>query len=110
MTVLSELISVWNEFATENSYPEIIYTNDSFEEVVKQIYGDNLTPAKAVELVEQCTNGSYIPSHRWWWIGADGNLNGCFSARMLPIDFGELNKWCIENGMDMPWTEDAELE
>ncbi|MBF1392500.1 MAG: hypothetical protein HXN28_08000 [Prevotella histicola] len=77
MTVLSELISAWNEFATENSYPEIIYANDSFEEVVKQIYGDNLTPAKAVELVKQCTNGSYIPGHRWWWIQSDGNLGGC---------------------------------
>ena len=110
MTVLSELISIWNEFATENSYTEIIYANDSFEEVVKQIYGDNLTAQDAVDLVKQCTNGSYIPGHRWWWIGADGNLNGCFSARMLPIDFGELNKWCIENGMDMPWTEDVELE
>lgn len=110
MTVLSELISVWNEFATENSYPEIIYENESFEEVVKQIYGDNLTPAEAVDLVKECTNGSYMPGHRWRWIGADGNLNGCFNARMLPIDFGELNKWCIENGMDMPWTEDVELE
>ena len=110
MTVLSELISVWNEFATENSYQEIIYANDSFEEVVKKIYGDNLTPAEAVNLVKECTNGSYIPGHRWWWIGADGNLNGCFNARMLPIDFGELNKWCIENGMNMPWTEDVELE
>lgn len=110
MTVLSELISVWNEFATENSYPEIIYANDSFEEVVHKIYGDNLTPAKAVELVRSYESGTYVGGHRWWWIGADGNLNGCFNARMLPIDFGELNKWCIENGIDMPWTEDVELE
>jgi len=110
MTVLSELISVWNEFTTENSYPEIIYANDSFEEVVKQIYGDNLTAQKAVELVRIYESGTYVGGHRWWWIGADGNLNGCFNARMLPIDFGELNKWCIENGMDMPWTEDVELE
>lgn len=46
MTVLEQLISAWNQFATENSYPEIIYENESFEEVVKQIYGDNLTPRK----------------------------------------------------------------
>jgi len=68
MTVLSELISAWNQFATEN---------ESFEEVVRQIYGDNLTPAKAVELVKQCTKWliySRLPlvvdSVRWkpWWM------------------------------------------
>lgn len=55
-------------------------------------------------------DGSYIPGHRWWWIQSDGNLGGCFTARTLPIDFTELNKWCIENGIDTPWTEDVELE
>lgn len=110
MTVLEQLISAWNQFATENSYQEIIYENESFEEVVRQIYGDKLTPRDAVNLVMDYENGSYIPGHRWWWIQSDGNLGGCFTARTLPIDFTELNKWCIENGMDTPWTEDVELE
>ena len=110
MTILEQLISAWNQFATENSYQEIIYENESFEEVVKQIYGDNLTPTKAVELVRNYESGTYVGGNRWWWIGSDGALNGCFTARTLPIDFTELNKWCIENGMDTPWTEDVELE
>ena len=110
MTVLEQLISAWNQFATENSYPEIIHPNESFEEVVRQLYGDELTPAKAVDLVRRYTNGSYIPGNHWWWIESDGNLGGCFNARALPIDFTELNEWCIENGINMPWTEDVELE
>ena len=110
MTILEQLISAWNQFATENSYQEIIYENESFEEVVKQIYRDTLLPEEAVDLVKRCTNGSYIPGHRWWWIQSDGNLGGCFTARTLPIDFTELNKWCNENGIDTPWTEDVELE
>lgn len=110
MTILEQLISAWNQFATENSYSEIIYENESFKEVVKQIYGDTLLPEEAVDLVRKYENGSYMVGHRWWWIQDDGNLGGCFNARTLPIDFTELNKWCIENGMDMPWTEDVELE
>ena len=110
MTILEQLISAWNQFATENSYSEIIYANESFEEVVKQVYGDNLTARDAVNLVRMYDNGSYIQGHRWWWVQSDGNLGGCFNARTLPIDFTELNKWCIENGIDTPWTEDAELE
>lgn len=110
MTILEQLISAWNQFATENSYPEIIYENVSFKEVVEQIYGDTLLPEEAVDLVKKYDNGSYIPGHRWWWIQSDGNLGGCFNARALPIDFAELNKWCIENGKDTPWTEDVELE
>lgn len=110
MTILEQLISAWNEFATENSYPEIIYENESFEEVVRKIYGDTLLPEEAVDLVKRCTNGSYMPGHRWWWIQSDENLGGCFNARALPIDIDLLNEWCTENGMDTPWTEDVELE
>lgn len=109
MTILEQLISAWNQYATENSYEEIIYTNDSFEDVVRQIYGDNLSTRDAVDLVRMYENGTYVSGHRWWWIQS-GELNGCFIARSLPIDFSKLNKWCIENGMDMPWTEDVELE
>lgn len=110
MTVLSELISAWNEFATENLYQEIIYKNESLESVIQQVFGESLTTRDAVNLVRMYDDGSYMPGHRWWWIQSDGNLGGCFTARALPIDFTELNKWCIENGMDMPWTEDVELE
>lgn len=104
------MISAWNEFATENSYPEIIYENESLESVIQQVFGESLTTRDAVNLVRMYDDGSYIPGHRWWWIQSDENLGGCFTAHALPIDFTELNKWCIENGMDMPWTEDVELE
>lgn len=110
MTILEQLISAWNQFATENFYPEIIYENESFEEVVRKIYEDGLTTQDAVDLVKRYTNGSYMPGHRWWWIQSDGNLGGCFTARTLPIDIDLLNEWCIENGIDTPWTEDVELE
>lgn len=110
MTILEQLISAWNQYATENAYPEIIYENSSLEEAVKQLCGEEITTRQAVNLIRMYENGSYLPGHRWWWVQADGNLGGCFNARTLPIDFTELNKWCIENGMDMPWTEDVELE
>lgn len=110
MTILEQLISAWNQFATENSYQEIIYENESLESVIQQVFGESLTTRDAVNLVRMYNNGSYMPGHRWWWIQSDGNLGGCFTARTLPIDFTELNKWCIENGIDMPWTEDVELE
>lgn len=59
MTVLEQLISAWNQFATENSYQEIIYENESFEEVVRQIYGDKLTPAR---------RGQFSDGLRKWFI------------------------------------------
>lgn len=110
MTILEQLISAWNQFATENSYTEIIYPNESLEEIVKQIYGDELTPRNAVDLVRKCENGTYVEGHRWWWIQDDGNIGGSFSVYTLPIDFDLLNNWCIEKGMDTPWTEVDELE
>ena len=110
MPILEQLISAWNEFATENSYQEIIYENESLESVIQQVFGESLTTRDAVNLVRMYDDGSYMPGHRWWWIQSDGNLGGCFTTRALPIDFTELNKWCIENGMSTPWTEDVELE
>lgn len=103
---MQELIERWNQFCSVNGYEEVVYLNDGLEEVIKQIYGCELSATQVVDFVRDYIQGSYTDSCKYWWIDGDGTIGGCHTTRGLPIDYPQFNRWCRENGYDMPWVEE----
>lgn len=101
-----ELITRWNEFCDANSYTEIIYPNEGFDELVKQVYGAEISHTQAVEIAHRYVNGSYSDTCKWWWIDDNGTFGGAYTTANLPIDRSALNAWCKEQGYETPWEEE----
>ena len=104
-----ELITRWNEFCDANGYPEVIYPNDGLEALIKRVYGTEISPQKAVEIVHNYVGSSYTEGCRWWWLNSDGTFGGASTVGcLLPIDRRALNAWCQEQGYDTPWEDEDE--
>ena len=103
---MNELIKRWNEFCEEQYREEIIHQNNGPEDLVEQIYGEDLTPADAVEVANSFRNGNYQTGCGWWWVDDSGNFNGAYTTDELPIDLNELNEWCDSMGYATPWTRE----
>lgn len=104
----AKLITRWNEFCDANSYSETIYTNKGLASVIKQYYGDYISPQQAADIVRNYANGSYEDGCRWWWIDSDGTFGGAHTVKGLPIDRQSLNAWCQEQGYETPWENEDE--
>lgn len=103
---MNELIKRWNELSEAKGCSKIIYQNNGPEDLVEQIYGEDLTPADAVEIAQCFHNGNYQNGCGWWWIDDAGNFNGAYTTNALPIDLHELNTWCDSMGYATPWTRE----
>lgn len=88
----SSLISIYNEYASNNSY-ETIFDNDD----------DNINTFFDCphEAVKSAFYGDYNPSHYYFIFNGYGNL-ASFSYTTddnCPIDFSELAQWVIDNDL-----------
>lgn len=103
-----ELIERWNEFCRENSYEDVIYRNDGFEEIIKMTHGTEISPQQAFEIAHRYAYGSYTDNCEWWWVGDNGYFNGAHTVKELPIDRQALNTWCQEQGYETSWEDEDE--
>lgn len=77
-TLDSELVSKWNDYCDENSYPDdMIYSMDDFDELMS-----GQTPW---DIAKSVYFGEFNPNKDWFWFNGYGNLcsgeytteNGC---------------------------------
>lgn len=103
---MNELIKRWNEFCEEKQREEIIHQNNGLEDIIEQVYGEDLTLATAADIACSFCNGTYQNGCGWWWIDSAGNFHGAYTTNALPIDLYELNAWCKSRGYGTPWTRE----
>jgi len=84
----SDLVYLWNEYASENGYPEVY---DSIEDFAYLTETEGAELARMVFFgdVKNWSDNVYLNGYR--------NFVSCWSVESSPIDLDELAKWMKEN-------------
>ena len=92
---LDDLIALWNEYASENGYPEVY---DSIEDFA------DLTETEGAELARMVFFGDVKNWSDNVYLDGYGNFQSCWSVKSSPIDIEELAKW-MKDTTHYEWKE-----